>query len=413
MSSLKINCVVFSRAMEEGETKRPLGLSDAWFGDTDRDVILHFRALDLNQVERYQRIHDQWQLIESVTGDAAVRYVSAHRGAGSIAAATLSISVRQSLNVPPALWATNVRSGRSKELWNPNPQFSTIKFGDASVYHWKDKSGYEWIGGLVKPVDYVQGTRYPLILQAHGFHNAGEFITDGAFPTAMAARQLASDGMVVLQIRDRHTHDGTLQEASDHVLGFAAAVDQLASEGLIDAKRVGIVGFSRTCWYVESALIQDPERYAAAVISNGVDASYMQHMLYVVGNGKDHDSVLYGAAPFGGGLRRWLDLAPGFNLAKVRAPLRLEAAKANSILSEWEIYSSLREQGKPVDLVYIPNGQHILQKPLERMASKQGTVDWFRFWQQNYEDPDQGKAAQYVLWRRFKAMGDESVGRGR
>ena len=46
---------------------------------------------------------------------------------------------------------------------------------------------------------------------------------------------------------------------------------------------------------------------------------------------------------------------------------------------------------KPVDLIYIPDAQHILQKPKQRYASQQGNVDRFRFWLPGYEDPDLAK----------------------
>jgi hypothetical protein len=39
------------------------------------------------------------------------------------------------------------------------------------------------------------------VFQTHGF-NEKEFLTDGAFPTAMAARPMAVRGMLVLQVRE-------------------------------------------------------------------------------------------------------------------------------------------------------------------------------------------------------------------
>ena len=32
------------------------------------------------------------------------------------------------------------------------------------------------------------------------------------------------------------------------------------------------------------------------------------------------------------------------------------------------------------------------------MASQGGTVDWFRFWLQDYEDPDPAKSQHYTCW---------------
>ena len=84
-------------------------------------------------------------------------------------------------------------------------------------------------------------------------------------------------------------------------------------------------------------------------------------------------------------------------------PLQIQAIGPSSVLAEWEIYASLRQQHKPVDMMYIPGGQHILQKPLDRLASQQGAVDWFRFWLQSYDDGAAAKRAQYDRWRMMRA----------
>jgi hypothetical protein len=72
------------------------------------------------------------------------------------------------------------------------------------------------------------------------------------------------------------------------------------------------------------------------------------------------------------------------------------------VLQEWELYASLYMQHKPVDLIYFPEGTHIHQRPLERLESQQGNVDWLRFWLQDYEDPDLNKRSQYQRWREMK-----------
>jgi len=56
----------------------------------------------------------------------------------------------------------------------------------------------------------------------------------------------------------------------------------------------------------------------------------------------------------------------------------------------------------------LPEGSHVLTNPGDRMVSQDGSVDWFRFWLQEYEDPDPAKAAQYVRWRGLKKMQEEN-----
>ena len=77
------------------------------------------------------------------------------------------------------------------------------------------------------------------------------------------------------------------------------------------------------------------------------------------------DEHIYDAKPFGTGLKEWLDRALGSDLDKVRTPIRIESNSFAIILTLWEPYASLFSQGKPVDLIYFPFADHLLQKPLE------------------------------------------------
>ena len=314
-----------------------------------------------------------------------------------------AIYVRQGLNDPPSLWATDCTTARSTEVWNPNPQLADVRLGEASVIRWKDESGYEWKAALLLPPDYAAGKRYPLVIQAYGFVE-NEFLSDGEFTTAFAARPLAAAGMIVLTIEERVDNMLTSEEAPDQILGFESAIHRLSAEGLIDSNRVGLIGFSRTCYYVESALIRNPNDFAAATIADGVDESYLQYLLFsaVQPRLQPEGEEIYGTAPFGRGLAAWIDEAPGFHLDRIETPLRIQAIGPASVLFEWEIYASLYRQEKPVDMVYFPGGQHILQRPLDRMASQQGDVDWFRFWLNGEEDRDPSKVREYALWRGIR-----------
>ncbi len=365
----------FNPKQQQGDSQASAELTDARFGQSDHEVVLFFLEQGQMRVEKYEYREGQWIVasVNTVPNDRS----SAWRADESRGKCP-SLWIRQDLNSPPTLWATDYKTGNSREIWDPNPQLQGIKRGEVSIFRWKDTSGYEWTGGLIKPVGYMPGQRYPLVIQTHGFQ-PNEFLSDGSYTTAMAAMPLASAGIMVLQVPDRRDHSGTDQEATDHVVSFKAAIEKLAAEGMIDPARVGLIGFSRTCYYVLSALVRDPSLYAAATVADGVDGSYMEHRLYQANMGT-WDVGIYGGAPTGRGLRKWVASAPDFHLDSVLTPLRIEAIGPASLLGEWELYSSLKEQNKPVDLIYIREGQHILQKPLNRAVSQQGNVDWFRFW---------------------------------
>jgi dipeptidyl aminopeptidase/acylaminoacyl peptidase len=399
------------RPMSRTTDAHALYARDLSFGASDLEAVVHLVNTENRDEppELFRKEGEVWKQViptpEMIGKDSSTETI-----ANNAVPISFSVVVHQELNEPPALFAINRRTGARIEIWNPNPQLSRMNMGEAAILRWKDVGGHDWVAGLLKPPDYVAGKKYPLVIQTHGFAEH-RFLTDGGYTTALAARPLASAGFVVLQMPYNREHFVTPQELPDQIRGFQSAIDLLTSEGLIDPKRVGIIGFSRTCYHVEGALIADPERFAAATIADGVDQSYLQYLLSARMSGVSEQEAIYGTKPFGEGLNPWTRAAPGFNLYKIETPLRIEAVSGPaSVLDEWEIYASLHLQGKPVDLILFPDGEHVLAKPLERLASQEGNVDWFRFWLKGEEDADPVKADQYIRWRRLRKLQEQKRG---
>jgi dipeptidyl aminopeptidase/acylaminoacyl peptidase len=326
---------------------------------------------------------------------------------------TFVASVEQNLNSPPQLVVQDRISKTFRILLNPNEKMREVALGTASVFHWEDKEGRKWTGGLVKPPTYIPGTKYPLVLQTHGFDQAA-FMSYGSFPSCMAARELAGAGFVVLQMAGPVNEDqwfGTSEEASMEVAGFDSAVDQLSLDGVADRDKVGIIGFSRTVYGVMEALTKGKTKYRAASICDGMQGGYMEYMLSVdVANNeaKNEFDSLIGSSPFGEGLQKWMQRSPNFNLEKISAPLMIQTFGSLSTLYMWEPYAGLRLLKKPVDLAVVNTNdeQHVLSNPRARMASQGLDVDWFRFWLQGYERPNPEDQNQYKRWEHLKDLRD-------
>jgi len=318
------------------------------------------------------------------------------------------ISLEQDLNVAPRIVAVDEQSGRKATLLDLNPQFNQLAFGKVEVVTWTGGAGRPVHGGLYLPPDYVPGRKYPLVIQTHGFDPHG-FWMDGAFTSVFAAQPLAGKGIVVLQVPDDHSSVSTPDEAPQMVETYEKAIDYLDSKGLIEPSRVGIIGFSRTCLYVKYMLTHSKHHLAAAIAADGVDSGYFQYLVFgpqEMGRLITTDSdKLNGSPPIGKGLLLWFKRSPGFRLDKVDTPVRLEAHGAvdgAGVLEEWEWFAGLRRLGKPVELFYLPEAAHVLDRPWERMASQQGTVDWFCFWLKDEEDPSPAKTEQYIRWRELR-----------
>ncbi len=324
-----------------------------------------------------------------------------------------TLAIDQELNVPARLVAVDSRTNAHHVIYDPNPNLLTAhRFGREAVIHWKTKAGAAWVAGLYWPPDYVPGKRYPLVIQTHGFDSTA-FWPYGIYTTGEAAQPLANLGLVVLQMSNPPGDQWvTPREGPLFMEGAEGAIDYLDSLGVIDRTKVGMQGFSRTCFYTLYFLTHSRYPIAAATVTDGVDVSYLQYLIFEptqIGSGQmAEEESMNGGRPFGASLKTWMERAPGFNLDHITAPLQLTAVTAPALLEEWEPYAGLLLQGKPAEMVYIPEGEHILTKPWERLTSQQGAVDWYRFWLTGEEDRDPAKAAQYARWHHLRAVRDST-----
>jgi dipeptidyl aminopeptidase/acylaminoacyl peptidase len=316
------------------------------------------------------------------------------------------ITWEEHLNSPPKVYAFDSSVSRKVLLYDPNPQFANVRFGKVEEIHWTTSDGVDLRGGLVYPPDYVPGNRYPLVIQTHGWM-PDIFLVDGLFTTAFAAQPLASKGIMVLQT-DWRTSSPPEKEGEAEDANYEGAIDYLYGKGLIDRDRVGIIGFSRTCYHVKYMLTHSSYHIAAASVTDGIDFGYFQYIAFSnlnPGTTKFFEEINGGRPPFGDGLKLWFVRSPGFNIDKVNAPLLITATRPGDLLAEWEWFAALSAMGKPVELLYLKDGAHPLQRPWDRMASQQRNVDWFCFWLKGEEDPSPDKAEQYARWRELRKTG--------
>jgi len=272
---------------------------------------------------------------------------------------------------------------------------------------WDWSKNHPITAGLYYPPNYRPGRRYPLVIQTHGF-DPSLFAYWGDFPVSNAAQPLAAHGFFVLQVDDteliQNGKSGQLDEARRAVKIYQTAIAYLASRRLIDPHRVGIVGFSHTCFLVDWALTRNPRLFAAASVTEGGDGSPMEYMLGLQ-NSVDEQS-LYGGPPFGKTLKNWVKWAPIFHLNRVLTPLLVVIPHYEIALYEWEWLRGLRMLKKPVQMLVLDGrikDLHIMQVPMSIAVASGESVDWFEFWLNGEEPRGPATGSEYRHWERLCA----------
>jgi hypothetical protein len=363
-----------------------------WNQGTERLLLEPGNARVYSPTQAYEKIGATWKQVPVTEADTRTDN-------------PVDVTLEEDINTPPKIFISDPKSDRKARFFDLNPAFAQLQFGKVEAVSWKATDGHEVQGGLYLPPGYTSGTRYPLVIQTHGFRK-DRFWIDGPWSSAFAAAALAAKGMAVLQVGGS-TESGedskyveSPEEAPRQMATYEGAIDYLDGRGLIDRNQVGMIGFSRTVFYVEYTLTHSSYHFTAVTLADGFDGGYMNYLLWPT---VDYVRV-NGGPPNGSSLPSWLKNSPGFNLDKVSAAVRLEYYGPAMFLGGWQWFSGLSLLEKPVDFLWLPDGTHLLVKPSERLISQQGNVDWFSFWLMGEEDSDPAKREEYKRWEGLRSL---------
>jgi dipeptidyl aminopeptidase/acylaminoacyl peptidase len=194
-----------------------------------------------------------------------------------------------------------------------------------------------------------------------------------------------------------------------------AAVQSLASRGLIDPSRVGLIGFSRAGYLVYYAATHQGQTHLAAVeIADSTTESYGEYVsaaaTWDLAHVRSWYENQYGGKSFWQDKTAWIESAPIFNLDRARMPMLLMYNGEGAPLDlTKEVLGALKLNSVPHELLFFPHGTHQLRLPRERQASMQATVDWMSFWLQAKLPAKADRVERWKALKEQQAARPESV----
>jgi hypothetical protein len=343
----------------------------------------------------YRRIASGW--VAAATDLRNALSVESTQSTGPVA-----VIVEQSLNDPPKLVAIDRRTGKKTILLDPNPWLADRKLGRVEAISWKSKTGHPYYGGLYYPADYIPGTRYPVVIQTHGFY-PDRFSMTGLSKN-FNARALAAGGIAVLQMDDTRGRGMSPEEVQEVQRGYEGAIDYLDKRGIIDRERVGIQAWSVTGPWIAYTLTHSSYHFAVSAFTSSGTGGLWFWMANRLFQGTAERE--WGATPFGAGLHIWERSDPDLNLDRVNTPAIMWATggpgDVGGLAGLWDWFTGLKRMSVPVEYWFFPDGEHSPYKVGDRMQAGSFLIDWYRYWLKDEKDTDPSKSEQYLRWDAMK-----------
>ncbi len=413
--------------VEEIATKLAYHHEGALFWDKNGDLLV--RSPTIETITRFSHKGEKWAEVSSF-------HIPIQVGTDLAVSENYVVGEFSDTLTPPELFLYRPGQKDVQVFAKLNPEFDDLALAQPREVHWKTLTGFDATGILLLPPGYIEGRQYPLVIHTKGF--ARQFVCGfGDFPSfspqPLAGAGIAYLGPVGSKNSTQREEDyfpkgypgyqgaGGIGEAAFNVDLWDSAVKALQAQGLVDADRVGIIGFSRTGWYTEFILAHSKIQYRAATVADNVQYSVGEYWLaHDAGTMRAYDNT-YGGPPYGATLKNWLEYSVSFNLDKIHTPLLMEemghgiSATVNpqappiDLAASYEVFSGLSRLNKPVELYFYPNEGHTPEHPQARLATMQRNVDWFRFWLQGYQRPNPEDPDQYKRWEHLRELQDAGM----
>ncbi len=235
-------------------------------------------------------------------------------------------------------------------------------------------------GLLTLPAGYVEGKRYPLVVNLHG----GPYgRTVQALSPYTAQQVWAAAGYAVLSpnYRGSEGYGDAFSTASRLDLGggdardVLAGVDEAVAQGVADPDRLGLIGSSYGGYLVNWLIGQTP-RFGAAVSQSGIfslvtDWSNSQAPRW--------ESEYLGGTPWEQPAL-YAERSPSTHAERIHTPVLILHGEEDAntfVANSQEMYQALRLLGRTVEYVHFPREEHGVGEPQHRLDELRRCLAWF------------------------------------
>ncbi|SHH16491.1 alpha/beta hydrolase family protein [Flavobacterium johnsoniae] len=272
----------------------------------------------------------------------------------------------------------------SKYYFKSNPQQDKFFWGRSQLIEYQNSKGIKLKGALYYPAAYNPLKKYPMIVniyerksyELHKYQNPTYFVEAG-FNSSV----LTSEGYFVLQPDIKLEYKNPGIAAADCVI---SAVKKVVESGIVDKKRIGIMGHSFG-GYESSFIITQTDLFGAAITSGAITDLVSFYYTINKGNGRPDmwrfqtEEWNMGGTPYEIP-KTYYDNSPINFVKNVQTPVLLWSGKNDYQVDthqSMEFYLALRRAGKKSIMLLYPEEGHGIINPEKQKDLSIRTLQWF------------------------------------
>ena len=270
-------------------------------------------------------------------------------------------------------------------LTDSNPQVKDFLLGKYETIRWKSTDGKTIEGLLIKPVNYREDRKYPLIVQIHGGPSSAYINYFSAWWTDYV-HILATNDYVVFQPNYRGS-SGYGEKFKKEIAGdyfrlsfddIMSGVDYLIEREIVHPDSMGMTGWSAG-GHLSNWTLVSTDRFKAISTGAGV-ANWIS--LYAQTDIQFWNEFYFKGNPYEN-RERYIDLSPIKYIKNAKTPTLIHFGENDRRVPRpqgEELYIALTKLGVPTEFIVYPNTYHGITGMRYQMVKMQAEFNWFEKW---------------------------------
>jgi dipeptidyl aminopeptidase/acylaminoacyl peptidase len=295
-------------------------------------------------------------------------------------------------SISPNVFRTTGTFAEAIKVSDTNPQQTKFAWGKSQLINYKNRDGKALQGSLFFPADYEPGKKYPMIVYIYELlsGDVNRYVTPSP-RSSYNTTNYTSQGYFIFHpdIVYKTNHPG-----ESAVACVVPAVEEVIKTGMIDEKRIGIMGHS---WgaYQTSYIITQTNLFSAAVAGAPlIDMISMYNEIYWNSGGGNQNIFETSQGrlrePWWVIMQDYITNSPMYQAQNIKTPLLVTFGNSDGAV-DWhqgiEMYTTMRRMEKPFIMLVYDGENHSLAKKENQLDYTKRVNDFFNTYLKGTEPP--------------------------